>query len=453
LRLPPSRNNNPRTLAVQILNRVDEEQAYAEPLLDATLSAGHPENEADRGLLTFLVYGTLRMRGFLDFLIDSFYRGNPDSMETGIRNILRVALYQSRFAAKIPVYAAVDEAVNTAKQLFPGREKLINAILRNALRGMADITVPPFETDPVGHISVVHSHPRWLVERWIGSFDIEETLELCRTDNEIPPISLRVNGLRATREEMLERLARSGHDVKPAVYSPEGIILAKPPASLREMPEVASGFLYVQDEASQLVSRLLAPRRGERVLDLCAGSGGKTTHLAALMENEGEIVAADIQTGKLTALESAAKRWGITTVRTAVVDAAVAPNMAALGSFDRVLVDAPCSGLGTLRRNPEIRWHLTGKKLGEFPPLQKRILANAAACVRKEGLLLYSTCSVMPEENEGVIEAFLEGHPDFTSVRPEADFPADVIDARGFLRTFPHRHGTDGFFGALLHRR
>jgi 16S rRNA (cytosine967-C5)-methyltransferase len=453
LKLPPSPSDNPRKLAVQILNRVDEEQAFAEPLLDATLSAGRPEKEADRGLLTFLVYGTLRTRGLLDFLIDSFYRGKPDTLETGIRNILRVALYQSRFAGKIPEYAAVDEAVNTTKQLFPGREKLVNAILRNALRGMADITVPPFDTDPAVHISVVHSHPRWLVEQWIGNFGIEETLALCRADNEIPPISLRVNRLKTTREDMLERLARSGHDVKPAVYSPEGIILAKPPASLREMPEVASGFLYVQDEASQLVSRLLAPRRGERVLDLCAGSGGKTTHLAALMENEGEIVAADIQAGKLTALESTAKRWGITTVKTAVVDAAIASNMAALGSFDRVLVDAPCSGLGTLRRNPEIRWHLTGRKLGEFAPLQKRILANASACVKKEGLLLYSTCSVMPEENEDVVAAFLEGHPDFAPARPAADFPAEVLAPKGFLRTVPHRHGTDGFFGALLRRR
>jgi 16S rRNA (cytosine967-C5)-methyltransferase len=343
--------------------------------------------------------------------------------------------------------------VNTTKQLFPGREKLVNAILRNALRGMADIMVPPFDTDPAGHISVAHSHPRWLVEQWIGNFGIEETLALCRADNEIPPISLRVNRLKTTREDMLERLARSGHDVKPAVYSPEGIILAKPSASLREMPEVASGFLYVQDEASQLVSRLLAPRRGERVLDLCAGSGGKTTHLAALMENEGEIVAADIQAGKLTALESTAKRWGITTVKTAVVDAAVAPDMAALGSFDRILVDAPCSGLGTLRRNPEIRWHLTGQKLGEFPPLQKRILANAAACVKKGGALLYSTCSVMPEENDGVVAAFLEGNPNFAVVRKPATVPVEVLDPQGFLRTFPHRHGTDGFFGALLHRR
>jgi 16S rRNA (cytosine967-C5)-methyltransferase len=175
--------------------------------------------------------------------------------------------------------------------------------------------------------------------------------------------------------------------------------------------------------------------------------------MAALMENEGEIVAADVQAGKLTALESTAKRWGITTVKTAVVDASVAPDMTALGSFDRILVDAPCSGLGTLRRNPEIRWHLTGQKLGEFPPLQKRILANAAACVKKGGALLYSTCSVMPEENDRVVEAFLEGNPDFAVVSKPTTFPVEVLDGQGFLRTFPHRHGTDGFFGALLRRR
>jgi 16S rRNA (cytosine967-C5)-methyltransferase len=219
------------------------------------------------------------------------------------------------------------------------------------------------------------------------------------------------------------------------------------------MPEVASGLLYVQDEASQLVSRLLAPRRGERVLDLCAGTGGKTIHLAALMENGGEIVAADIQKGKLTVLESTATRWGITIVKTAVVNAEVAPKMASLGSFDRVLVDAPCSGLGTLRRNPEIRWHLTGQKLGEFPPMQRRILGNAAVCVKRGGTLLYSTCSVMPEENDGVVEAFLAGNPDFAVVRKPTTVPVDVLDPKGFLRTFPHHHGTDGFFGALLVRQ
>ena len=171
------------------------------------------------------------------------------------------------------------------------------------------------------------------------------------------------------------------------------------------------------------------------------------------MENEGEIVAADIQEGQARVPGSNVAENGALDVKTAVVDATDAPGMAALGSFDRVLVDAPCSGLGTLRRNPEIRWHLTAQKLGEFPPLQKRILGNAAACVKRGGVLLYSTCSVMPEENDGVVEAFLEGHPDFAPARPTADFPAEVLDPKGFLRTFPHRHGTDGFFGALLRRR
>jgi len=448
-----SLSDNPRKLAVDILTRVDEEQAFAEPLLDAVLSSGRPESDADRGLLTYLVYGTLRMRGYLDFLIDRFHKGKPQALRTGIRNILRVSLFQARIAEKIPVYAAVDEAVNTAKHLFPGREKLVNAILRNALRGMADVTFPEPEADPAGHIAVVHSHPRWLVERWIDGFGIEQTLALCKADNEIPPLTLRVNLLKASRQDVMERLARAGHDVRPAVYSPEGIILAKPPVALRDMPEITDGLLYVQDEASQLVSRLLAPRRGERALDLCAGAGGKTIHLAALMENEGEIVAADIQTGKLEALGATARRWGITVVTTAVADAANDSAAARLGLFDRVLVDAPCSGLGTLRRNPEIRWHLTAGKLGALPPLQKQILGNAAACVKGGGILLYSTCSVMPEENDGVVEAFLKAHPDFAPARSPAGFPADVIDAKGFLRTFPHRHGTDGFFGALLVRR
>ncbi len=452
LRLPASFRDNPRALAVQLLTRIDEEQAFAEPLLDTALSAGRPASNADRGLLTFLVYGTLRMRGFLDFLIDRFHKGAPDTLGTGIRNILRVSLYQVRFAGKIPVYAAVNEAVTLTWGLFPGREKLVNAILRNALRGMTDLKIPDLELDPARHISIVHSHPPWLVKRWIGSFGTGETLALCAADNEIPPLTLRVNSLKTSREDMLERLSRSGQDVKAAAYSPEGIILKRPPVSPREMAEVRDGSLYVQDEASQLISHLLAPQKRERVLDLCAGSGGKTTHLAALMQDEGEILAADIQAGKLTALEATATRWGILAIKTAVVDATDATGTAGLGSFDRVLVDAPCSGLGTLRRNPEIRWHLTAQKFGEFPPLQKRILGNASACVKKGGFLLYSTCSIMPEENDGVVESFLAENPDFSVVRKSPTVPPNVLDPRGFLRTFPHSHGTDGFFGALLVR-
>ena len=453
MRLPPSLKHDPRALAVQILNRVDAEEAFAEPLLDSVLSSGQPPAAVDRGLLTFLVYGTLRTRGLLDFLIDRFYRGKPATLDPVVRNILRVALYQVRFAEKIPAYAAVDEAVGRAKRLAPGRDKLVNAILRNALRGLAGVELPDPKADPAGHLAVAYSHPRWLVERWIGCFGLDATRALCRADNEIPPLTLRVNTLKTSRTGMLERLAQVGLEVKATALSPDGIVLAKPPASPRELPEIAEGMLFVQDEASQLIARLLAPRSGERVLDLCAGSGGKTTHLAALMENDGEIVAADNQRAKLAALESTARQWGASVVRTAPVDATDPDGTARLGTFDRVLVDAPCSGLGTLRRNPEIRWHLTERKLAEMPPLQGRILANAAACVRPGGILLYSTCSVMPEENDGVVAAFLEAHPDFSPQSPPAEVPAGTVDAEGFFRTFPHRHGTDGFFGALLVRQ
>jgi len=444
--------DNPRALAVQILNRVDRERSFAEPLLDSVLSSGRPRAEADRGLLTFLVYGTLRMRGLLDFLIDRFHRGKPSALEPGVRNILRVALYQVRFAEKIPAYAAVDEAVDTAKRLTPGRDRLVNAILRNALRGLPGVVFPDPASDPAGHLSVVHSHPLWLVDRWIADLGLEETRALCRADNEIPPLALRVNTLRATRDGILARLARAGLEAKAARRSPDGIVLTKPSSSLREVPEVAEGLLFIQDEASQLVSRLLTPQSGERVLDLCAGTGGKTTHLAALMENGGEIVAADIRQAKLTALESAARLRGIATVRTVLVDATDPDGTARLGTFDRVLVDAPCSGLGTLRRNPEIRWHLTERKLAEMPALQGRILHNAAGCVKPGGTLLYSTCSVMPEENDGVVATFLDRHPGFSQAGPPDSFPPGVLDGRGFFRTFPHRHGTDGFFAALLVR-
>ena len=448
MRLPSSLKNDPRALAVEILNRVDGERSFAEPRLDAVLTAGHPAAEADRGLLTFLVYGTLRMRGYLDFVVDHFYTGKPDALEPGIRNILRVALYQLRFAGKIPAYAAVDEAVNLARRLFRGREKLVNAVLRNALRGMSDLKLPSLEADPAGHIAVVHSHPRWIVERWLEAFGVGETLALCRADNEIPPLALRVNTLKTTREAILGRL----RDARPAGYSPDGILLAKPPEAPREMREVAEGLLQVQDEAAQLVSRLLDPQRGERILDLCSGAGGKTAHLAALMGNEGDLVATDIQPGKLRSLMSSAQRLGFS-VTTAVADAADASTTAALGLFDRVLVDAPCSGLGTLRRNPEIRWHLDAQTLDGFPPQQERILSNAAACVKKGGRLLYGTCSVMPGENDGVVETFLQKRPDFIAAGAPAGFPAGVLDSKKYLRTFPHRHGTDGFFGARLVRR
>ncbi|MHB9099260.1 MAG: 16S rRNA (cytosine(967)-C(5))-methyltransferase RsmB [Syntrophales bacterium] len=443
-------NHSPRQIAVEILNRIRTEGAYAEPLLDAALSGRALTSPADRGLLTELVYGTLRMQGRLDWIIRQFYRGETAALETAVRNILRTGLYQLLFTDRIPPFAAVNEAVGIARDLAPAASGLVNAILRNALRKKEAIVWPDMAKEPEKAISVLHSHPLWLVRRLLAQFNGEEAIAICGANNVIPPLALRVNTLKASRGQALEALAKDGIAAEPAPFSADGIILTSPAAGLRETVPYKEGLIRIQDEASQLIARLVAPQPGERILDLCAGAGGKTLHLAALMENRGSITAVDLHSARLRMLRKEVERLGVTIVETRTGDAA-APAESLRGVFDRVLLDAPCSGLGTLRRNPEIRWRITPQDLNKCMKIQKLLLASAAGCVRPGGRLVYSVCAVTPEENEIVIGDFLRNRPDFTHIPPE-DLPPALIDAQGFFRTSPHLQGMDGFFGALLIR-
>ncbi len=445
--------NSPRRLAVEILNRIDEAAAYAEPLLDAALSGTALANPHDRGLLTELVYGTLRMRGRLDWIIGQLYRGDAAALETGVRNILRTGLYQLWYTDRIPPFAAVNEAVGIARKTCPAASGLVNALLRTALRKKDAIAWPDMAKDPGKAISVIHSHPRWLVERWLDEFGIDETIAICRANNAVPPLALRVNSLKASREQAVATLAREGMTVEPTAFSPDGLLLASPAAGLRETASWQEGLIRIQDEASQLIALLLSPEPGESLLDLCAGTGGKTLHLAALMENRGRVTAVDLHPDKLRQLQEEAGRLGMTIVEAYVADAA-APPETFRGFFDRVLLDAPCSGLGTLRRNPEIRWRLAPADIEKCSQIQRRLLRSAADCVRPGGRLVYSVCTVIPEENEAVIEDLLNGRPDFALIRSTAaqGIPPALIDDAGLFRTFPYRHGMDGFFAALLIR-
>ena len=445
--------NSPRRLAVEILNRIDEAAAYAEPLLDAALSGTALANPHDRGLLTELVYGTLRMRGRLDWIIGQLYRGDAAALETGVRNILRTGLYQLWYTDRIPPFAAVNEAVGIAGKTCPAASGLVNALLRTALRKKDAIAWPDMAKDPGKAISVIHSHPRWLVERWLDEFGIDETIAICRANNAVPPLALRVNSLKASREQAVAALAQEGLTVEPTAFSPDGLLLASPAAGLRETDSWREGLIRIQDEASQLIALLLSPDPGENLLDLCAGTGGKTLHLAALMENRGRVTAVDLHSDKVRQLQEEAGRLGTTIVETYAADAATPPEIF-LGFFDRVLLDAPCSGLGTIRRNPEIRWRLAPKDLNNCMQIQKRLLRSAADCVRPGGRLVYSVCTVTPEENEAVIEDLLNGRTDFSLIKPPiaGGIPPELIDPAGFFRTFPHLHGTDGFFAALLIR-
>jgi 16S rRNA (cytosine967-C5)-methyltransferase len=443
-------NTSPRQLAVEILNRIEESGAFAEPLLDAVLSQDDLTNIHDRRLLTQIVYGTLRMRGHLDWIIQRLYRGNFDLMEMGIRNILRTAMFQMWYTDRIPDFAIVDEAVEITKIKHPAGSGLVNAILRNAIRGKDKITYPDIEKDPALHISIIHSHPLWLVNRWMEIFGLDETIAICKANNLIPPYSLRVNRLKTSWERVAEELLREGFEVKTTAFSPDGIIISNPTLPIRETISYKSGYIQVQDEASQLIAYLVDPKPGETVLDICAGIGGKTTHLAEIMGNRGNILAIDMNENKIKLLKGNIKRQEITIVDAQVKDATKDLGMNFHETFDKVLIDAPCSGLGTLRRNPEIKWRTSKESLKKVVSLQKSILKRAALYLKKGGVLVYSTCSILPEENEKIIKSFIADNRDFTLLRPRGIIQSSMIDNRGYFRTYPHRHGTDGFFGAVL---
>lgn len=442
----------PRGMAVEILNRVTLTDAYAEPLLDAYLASHYLPNIHDRRLLTELVYGVLRMQGYLDWLINTFYRGHLSSLSPVVKNIIRTGLYQLIYTTRIPLFAVVDEAVKLAKALHPDSASLVNAMLRTYIRKRDTITLPRREDDPLEYITTVHSHPRWLVKRWLKSLGGERTIALCRANNQVPPVFLRVNRMITSRTMVIKELKEEGIKAEETVYSPDGLVLSGHSSSLRTTASYNKGHIHVQDEASQLIAHLLAPHPGERILDMCAGTGVKTTHLAELMGNRGNILAIDINTKKLAALKELMVRREVEIVETREGDASADIGQSFSESFDRILVDAPCSGLGTLRRNPEIKWRTKAADLKGFAELQKKIVTNASSCLIRGGILVYSVCTVTLEENEAVVDDFLNQHQDFHLVPPPETINRSMIDEKGFFRTSPDRHGTDGFFAAVMTR-
>ena len=438
--------------AVDILSSVSQSQSFAGDLLDACLDEQHLSGTADGRLLTHLVYGVLRMQGHLDWMLTQLYRGDFVKMEDGVKNILRTGLYQLKFSDRLPAFAVVDEAVKIAKRINPGAGGLVNAVLRSYLRNTNEISFPALEKNPAEHIAAFHSHPLWLVKIWLNIFGQEETIALCQANNELPPLTLRVNTLKVSREDLTQKLKSEDFSCEPTRFSPDGIILSDTPRPVQKTFFFKEGLLRLQDEAAQLISHLVNPRNGESVLDVCAGSGGKTTHLAALMKNKGRIVALDRDSGKIAQLAKDAARMGVSVIQSTQADLGQTLPEGFVDEFDHVLVDAPCSGTGTLRRNPEIKWRLKSTDIPTLAKIQSTILQNASAAVKKGGRLIYCTCSLLPAENDNMIQQFLEDHPQFT-VEISSPVSSGHFKNSRFFRTYPHRHATDGFFGAVLRRR
>ena len=441
-----------RMAAVEILYRVDQESAYADVLLGGRLPDFAP---ADRRLITRLVLGTLAWQGRLDYELAHLTGRKLAGIQPAALAIMRMGLFQLRFLDRIPQHAVVDTAVSLAKRFPEAREAsgFVNAVMRRATRDTVPMPARErSEKSEKSFLAVAYSHPRWMVERFVDWFGVENAERLMTANNDAAPNVIRLNLARGSRAELVERLSADGFEIGAPGRAPETIVLSSAP--LFESRAYREGLFHAQSEASQMVARMIAPRAGATVVDCAAAPGGKATHLAELVGERGRVIAVDVNLGGLKNARSLARRLRHRNVEFVCADL-TADLPLAPSSVEYVLLDAPCTGIGTLREHPEIKWRLKPTDAARMASIQSRMLDNAAALVRPGGAVVYSVCSIAPEEGERVVDGFLARHDDFEIDRSVAsrDEFRNVIDARGFMKTRPDLGGLDGFFAARLIRR
>jgi 16S rRNA (cytosine967-C5)-methyltransferase len=413
-------------------------------------------DERDRALAADIVTGTLRWQRRLDYLIEHASRRPTARIDPDVLLLLRLAAYQLLHLDRVPVAAAVNDAVNQTRAA--GRTSaapFVNAVLRTLSRMRHRPPLPPppegggDRAGAIRYLAITHSHPEWLVERWLDRYGFEAAERWVRFDNETPRLTLRVNRLRLTRADLQAALAADGIDAEPTRYAPDGLIIR----SGNPLRRPLDGRFVVQDEASQLVTLAVGSRPGDRILDLCASPGGKTTAMAADMHDTGLVVATDVRHGRVRLLAHTVAASGASCIR--VIHVADRGPLPLSGTFDRVLVDAPCSGLGTIRRDPDIRWRRSAAELAGFAARQRALLDRAAGAVRPGGRLVYATCSSEPEENEDLVAAWLAEHRDFRALdlrREAAPAYLPLLDEAGMLHTTPDAHRLEAFYAAALER-
>jgi 16S rRNA (cytosine967-C5)-methyltransferase len=416
-----------RLTAFRILQQV-ETGAFSSVLLAAEERGLQP---VDRALCHELVLGVVRWQLFLDKIVEHFSKRRVESLDTAVRIALRLGLYQLRFLTRVPASAAVNESVSLVRAArLSSATAFVNAVLRRAIReGEYDPAVEV--SDPLGKIAIQTSHPVWLIERWANSFGVDETAAFARANNAVPPVTFRVVHMRAKEAEVLAKLKEAGAIVEASQIVKGAWRVSGATSLLREMS--SAGQIYLQDEASQLVADVMNVTGGERVLDLCAAPGGKTTLMADRAGDAAFMVAADRSATRMATIVATTRLHELKSIRPVILDA-TEPLPFESESFDRVLVDAPCSGTGTLRANPEIRWRLAPADFASFALQQKRIVSRAVEVLKPGGRLVYSTCSVEREENEEVIATI------------------DQLRVIKTIRTWPQREGSDGFFMSILEK-
>jgi 16S rRNA (cytosine967-C5)-methyltransferase len=440
-----------RRIAAEVLMRVAQGGAFANLALDSALRQAGVLEPREAALATELSYGVLRWQLQLDRALAAHSDRALEDLDEPVRVALRLGAFELLHHARVPARAAVNEAVEVAKELKASRATgFVNAVLRRLADTRAPPEPPSREVDPVGHVAARTAHPRWMVERWSRWLGPQEAEQLCFADQEQAPATVRVARRRATVAQAREALQNAGIESRPGRYSPDALILAAGAPPALDIEGYEQGLFQAQDEAAQLVSLFAAPGRDARVLDACAAPGGKACHLAELADR-GSVLAVDLHARKASAIAEAARRLGLANLQARAADANLPIPDAPAGSFDLVLLDAPCSGLGTLRRHPEVKLRRTPEDVDRLAQLQARLLASVHRYVRQGGALVYALCTLTPEECDEQVQRFLAAFPQFSLDRPPPDFPAECLSG-DFLRTLPHRTGTDGFFAARLRR-
>ncbi len=437
-----------RLEAVRALHDINHKGAYANIIVQQYIST-KDFSDLDRRFFTELVYGVLRRKNYLDAMIEHFTNRKIKKLSPWVADILRLGLYQLIYMNRVPAQAAVNESVLLAQTLARGLKPLVNGVLRNYLRRTEEVSVEALSHTKLEEVSYTYNQPLWLIKLWATNLPVEEVERMCAYFNDTPRLTGRFNLLKGTKESIVKALEQDGIAWKPSDLFDEGITVVGHEGDLKSIPSIANGLVTFLDEGSLAIAHVLDVQPGDRVLDCCAAPGSKTFHMATLMKNEGYIKACDIHEHKIELLKEGAKRLGVTIVDAVLQDSAV-PNIEDSKTYDKVLVDAPCSGWGILQKKLDMRWRKTKDDVEKLPYIQLSLLETASKSVANNGILVYSTCTLNKMENEDVIEAFLQNNPDFTltDARPYIPFSA----TGPMLTLWPQHTHTDGFFIARLQR-
>ncbi|MBX7046777.1 MAG: 16S rRNA (cytosine(967)-C(5))-methyltransferase RsmB [Ignavibacteria bacterium] len=443
-----------RSLAVKIITRCERTDSYLDKLIDFELK-NETLNDFDKALLNELAHGVIRWMRRLDWFLNGFYRGSYEKCQPEVRNAMRVALYQIMFLNKIPFSAAVNEAVEFVKRLHGDKHAgVVNGLLRTIIRTLENLVWPTRDVDEVNYLGMVQSHPNWMVKRWIQRFGFDEAEKFCEFNNKRPILGLRVNKLKTTVEEVETYLNNKGIATRRG-SSIDYFLTIKSMGRIYSDEYFKNGFFSVQDESAGLVSTLLDPKPGEFVIDLCAAPGGKTMHMAELMNNEGKIIAIEKYASRAKALENNLKRTEVTNAEV-VYDSILNPETTLikeelLGKADKILLDAPCSGLGVITKKPDIKLKRELEDIQKLQKLQMELINESAKYLKQGGVLVYSTCTTEPEENFDVIKDFLSKNSDFKIDSADRFIKnKKLLNTEGYIETFPFRNFMDGSFSIRL---